>query len=149
MKIIDCIVCEDIRREIGGKHSLMGVYDRYLLFPVRSAQAGNWPKLQQLSLFIRMKREEGDSDDAVYAAVDASVGDYAKEIARIDISKRQQAEHIHLVIMLRPFSFVSEGIYTFNLRILDAYQHSLEKKENIYSLIVKEQVIDQRPSKMA
>lgn len=148
MKIIDCIVCEDIRREIGGKHSLMGVYDRYLLFPVRSSQSGRWPKLQQLSLFIRLQREAEDSDDAVYAAVDASVGDYAKEIARIDISKRQNSEHIHLVIMLRPFSFVSEGTYNFNLRILDAYQHTLEKKENIYTLIVKEQIIDQRPGKM-
>ena len=27
MKIVDFIVCDDIRREIGGKNTIIGVYD--------------------------------------------------------------------------------------------------------------------------
>lgn len=30
MKLIDCILCDDIRQEAGGKQSLMGVYDEIL-----------------------------------------------------------------------------------------------------------------------
>jgi hypothetical protein len=147
MRVVNCIVCEDIRRELGNKHSLMGVYDCQLVFPVTGAQAGRWPKFKQLSMFIRLEREREDElEDVVYIAVEMAVGDYVKEIARVDITKRQPGFHIHLVAVLNPFTFVSAGAYRFHLRILDAYQHTLEKKQDIYLLQVGEQVIDQNSS---
>ncbi|PKK89943.1 MAG: hypothetical protein CVV64_11455 [Candidatus Wallbacteria bacterium HGW-Wallbacteria-1] len=52
MKLSDFILCDDIRREIGGKHSLMGVYGDTINI-VLSKNANQKSNIIPLSLFCR------------------------------------------------------------------------------------------------
>jgi len=60
MKLIDFIVCDDIRQEIGNKTTLIGVYDETLLFPVQKLSDDKWPKTIKLGFFMRIKIHETD-----------------------------------------------------------------------------------------
>jgi hypothetical protein len=58
VKLLDLIVCDDIRQEIAGKQSLIGVYsDLVINFPIGKAQ---WPINLKIGLFLRFKVEGGD-----------------------------------------------------------------------------------------
>ena len=55
MKIIDFIVCDDIRNEVNNKVSLIGIYNDAINFIVPANSS--WPKILQLGLFIRLDFE--------------------------------------------------------------------------------------------
>ena len=60
MKISNFIICDDIRTEIGNKHSLIGVYDGVIEFNVPPSEIGKWPKVLKLGLFARFTTESDD-----------------------------------------------------------------------------------------
>lgn len=60
MRIDSFIVCEDIRNEVGGKQSLMGVFGDSIVLEVPPAAQDQWPKALRLGIFIQMTLEEGD-----------------------------------------------------------------------------------------
>ncbi len=58
MKLLDLIVCDDIRQEVSGKVSLIGVYsDLVIHFPSDMVQ---WPISLKIGLFIRFKLDDGE-----------------------------------------------------------------------------------------
>lgn len=59
MKILDFILCDDIRKEVSNKHTLIGVYDDKMIFQVPNLGEDKWPKRIKLGLFIRVKLDEG------------------------------------------------------------------------------------------
>ena len=54
MKLQTFIVCDDIRNEIGQKHSLIGVYDDRILFNVTPDKKNTWPKQMKLGIFAKI-----------------------------------------------------------------------------------------------
>ena len=60
MKLLDFIACDDVRQEIGGKTSLMGVYSNLVIASPPTANAPTWPFQMRLSFFIRCMLESGD-----------------------------------------------------------------------------------------
>ncbi|GEM_PF-1022116 len=52
MKIINFIICDDIRSEIGNKKSLMGIYTKTLSFSVNADEKDNWPKELSLGMML-------------------------------------------------------------------------------------------------
>ena len=59
MKIIDFIVCDDIRREVGNKRTIVGAYVDRIVF--HSAPGSSvWPINKQLGLYATLKIEEKD-----------------------------------------------------------------------------------------
>jgi len=62
MKFSDIIVCDDIRREEGGKRTLVGVYNENLIFhPSQSKPI--WPVSKQLGIYFKMFFEANESVD--------------------------------------------------------------------------------------
>ena len=59
MKLIDYLVCDDIRKEANGKHILIGVYNSQIIFQANSPDV-KWPIQKQIYLFIRIMKEESD-----------------------------------------------------------------------------------------
>lgn len=57
MKILDFIVCDDIRREIGDKLSLMGIYNDEILF---TGVAVTWPQALRMGIYVRFVVEQRD-----------------------------------------------------------------------------------------
>lgn len=60
MKIINFIICDDIRQEQGNKVSLMGVYDDKIMFSVAPDQVDAWPKPFSFAVFLRAVIEADD-----------------------------------------------------------------------------------------
>ncbi len=54
MKLIDFIVCDDIRQEIGGKITLVGVYEDRIMINTPSPDSVRWPIKLKLGFFIRL-----------------------------------------------------------------------------------------------
>jgi len=54
MKLIDFIVCDDIRQEVGGKVTLVGVYEDRIMINAPSPDAVRWPVQLRLGFFIRL-----------------------------------------------------------------------------------------------
>ena len=62
MKLIDFIVCDDIRQEVGGKVTLVGVYEDRIMINAPSPEAVRWPVQLKLGFFIRLFNDETAPD---------------------------------------------------------------------------------------
>jgi hypothetical protein len=61
MRIIDCILCEDIRKEADGKHSLMGVFnDKIRLRIMNQPNTDNEKVIFRLAIFLRAEFTKED-----------------------------------------------------------------------------------------
>ena len=49
--VVDCILCEDIRQELGGKFSVMGIYNDDLIVPGDPV----WPMVLRHYVFVRLR----------------------------------------------------------------------------------------------
>jgi hypothetical protein len=61
MKIIDFIVCDDIRRELRNKNTLVGVYFDDLIIQRAPGVDPKIPVSLRLAVFIRLKMEKNDT----------------------------------------------------------------------------------------
>lgn len=61
MNVESFLLCDDIRNEVGGKKSLMGVYGDTIAFEVPENAADKWPKALRLGIFIKLSLK----DDAI------------------------------------------------------------------------------------
>lgn len=61
MKISNFIVCDDIRMELGGKISLMGIYTDTINFNTFPDKKGQWPKPFDFAIYSQI--EFASSDD--------------------------------------------------------------------------------------
>jgi len=62
MKLIDFIVCDDIRQEIGGKVTLVGVYEDRININAPAPDAVRWPVKLKLGFFIRLLNDGSAPD---------------------------------------------------------------------------------------
>jgi hypothetical protein len=60
MEILDFIVCDDIRREMGNKHTIVGVYNDRIVFSSRPDF--KWGIRKSLGFFLKFQKEAGDPD---------------------------------------------------------------------------------------
>jgi len=65
MKITNDIICDDIRYEEQGKLSLMGIYEKNIIFNVTPDKKGIWPKPFSFSVFLRCRFDEEDLDKGI------------------------------------------------------------------------------------
>ena len=61
MKIIDFIICDDIRRETNHKLIIIGTYNEKIVFRANSLES-KWPISKQLAFFMRFLKEENDPE---------------------------------------------------------------------------------------
>lgn len=65
MKIINDIICDDIRYEEQGKISLMGIYEKDITFNVTPDKKGTWPKHFTFAIFLRCRLDEKDLEKGI------------------------------------------------------------------------------------
>lgn len=113
MKLIDFIVCDDIRREIGNKHTLVGVYDETVEFSVGKSGFKQWPKAMKLGFFIRVNFDDEVPDEfsfnMLFLTEKKELGK-GKVIINPTASKR-----LNIVIVHNAFVFPNEGKIEFEL----------------------------------
>jgi hypothetical protein len=58
MKLLDFVVCDDIRFETGNKASLMGVYNDSMFLTAQAGVAIKWPVVVRLGVYARLLAEK-------------------------------------------------------------------------------------------
>jgi hypothetical protein len=67
MKLLDFIVCDDIRNEVGNKHTLVGVYGDTIRISAQNPNKFQWPYAMRIAFFVRLLLEgPHDRPDKLY-----------------------------------------------------------------------------------
>jgi len=141
MKLLNFIICDDIRNELGNKYSLMGIYDDSIEFQVTPDNQNTWPKLLRVGIYAKVKTE--DNEEIFKFKIRMKYNE--KETVLVDSVLPQPRiktlKKINIAFVHSAFKFENPGNITF---FLDFYN---QKKELIATLSpefvisVKEKVI--------
>jgi hypothetical protein len=113
MKIIDFIICDDIRREIGNKHTLVGVYDESIDFSVEKDYYKKWPKGIKLGFFIRIALLTMMPDEFSFNMI---FEDKKTEMGRGKIKQDSPiSQRLNLIIVHNNFLFQNAGEVKFQI----------------------------------
>lgn len=116
--IEDLIVCEQIRREIGGKQTLMGVFGRDIVFP-------NWPDpvdgekvgvSTQLAFYIRI-RYTGVRDVTISLTGPSNVEVFKidTQLAIPNVTDVDEKPMVNIIMGGEPLILPSVGIYSLQI----------------------------------
>ena len=109
MKLIDFIVCDDIRQEISGKVTLVGVYEDRIMVNAPSREAIRWPVKLKLGFFLRLLND-GSAPDM--DSFDLQVTSNKKIICRLSgpLKVKKQRGLMNLFFVNSAVKFPSEGV---------------------------------------
>lgn len=138
MKITNCIICEDIRQELGNKHSLMGVYDDSIIFKTTPDKINVWPKSKQLSFFIRLIFDKEDLSDLSYMNIESNLNGTIEEVLRMEISFVPKTKKMNIAATIGNFTFKNKGNLCFNLKVYNQSGSIINEFLNFYSLRIDE-----------
>ena len=116
MKILDFLVCDDIRNEIGNKVSIMGLYDDVITFNVTPENKNKWPKQLKLCFFIRTLFEEQDKEQNFDSfTITSKLGKHSSILAKGDFEPTQisKSDKMILTILNDGFIFNEAGEMSF------------------------------------
>ena len=65
MKILDYILCEDIREEVGRKLTLVGTFHDQIVFHQTKDHQVKWPVTLRLAIYLKVMFEETDQFDSL------------------------------------------------------------------------------------
>ena len=114
MKIIDFIVCDDIRQEVGGKVTLVGVYEDRIMLNAPAPDSVRWPVQLKLGFFIRLLNDETGPD---IDAFDLQVRCNEKIICRLSGPMKITPRHglMNLFFVNSAVRFPAEGMLSVAL----------------------------------
>jgi hypothetical protein len=145
MKVVSFIICDDIRREIGGKHTLVGVYDD-LNFLIPVGKTVTWPMTIKLAFFCRLLIEktilDADKYEFYLSQDDQQIACLSENIA---LPSKIQLENINLALVINSLQIIKPGNIDFKLRFLK--NKAIIEELSFDSLKVN--VIIQQPPKVA
>jgi hypothetical protein len=112
MKVLDFVVCEDIRQEVGEKFSLMGVYADSMLVHFRESE--KWPFVTRLGFYIKLDPEGAPAypDCKFQVARDGQV----KSAIPLQVDTLAPGRVFVMMLNVQPFSISAPGILEFSLQ---------------------------------
>jgi len=60
MKLLNFIICDDVRKELGNKQSLMGVHDDSIEFQVTPDNQNMWQKSLRIGIYAKVKPKDNE-----------------------------------------------------------------------------------------
>lgn len=116
MKIVDFIICDDIRVEINGKHTLVGAYGDSINFTIPKGADDIWPKALKLAFFIRVFVENNDVLPDEFSLFCSFMGNEVElSPDRIKIDAIPETKLLTFILIYNNFAFKDQGERTFKL----------------------------------
>ena len=116
MRIVSFIVCDDIRREIGGKNTLVGVYDD-LNISVQPGKTLNWPLHIKLGFFARISNEKRSLDADKYEFTILQDGQQIASLSEaVKLQQNAQVDNVNLAIVVNSLGILKPGKLDFVIR---------------------------------
>lgn len=141
MKIKDVIFCDDIRRELNNKFSLMGLYSDRIVIRSRPESEVKWPVTLQLATLIRIELEKTD----LFDRFEFRYLNNEKELVMIEGAaspkKGQSFFNINLVAQLP----IEKGPFGFRITIFNRDSVVFEETQSNAIRITQEDVAPDKP----
>lgn len=119
MKLLDFIVCDDIRQEVNNKFTLAGIYDN-ITFNLAKSQTLNWPLKFKLGFFIRIlttqKLIKADSCQIDFIYKNKTF--FSPKVG--PIKQLDKNKIIALVLNIGSFPLQGEGLISFKIKFFKA-----------------------------
>lgn len=141
MKLINFLVCDDIRVEIANKHSIIGLYDDEIKFPVCAGKKDVWPKAIKMGIFIKTQFESDKEIDTIKNfQLEASFNGKKKVLAKgpFKMNEKEKAKGINLAAVFEPFSFESAGTLELKIVFFNDANEIVSELERPEKIIVSE-----------
>lgn len=145
MIITDFIVCENIREERSGQHSLIGVFHENIIFHVTPSNRNVWPKPMTLAFLVRVLFEEEDIEKNICKiGLSAGINDDLTLLGPLDISKEKMHNKglIVLAVALNNFPIKNTGDFTIHLKAYNAKDEVVAEMFPSTVIKVTEVVVD-------
>ena len=144
MKIINFVICDDIRFEKDNKISLMGLYDDVISFNVDSSTKGKWPKPFSFAILLKIQIEEKDIEAGMESVgVTLEINGDNQKIAKIEVRPEHLKERKQIALMpkINNFPVNSEGNLTVKVSLFGKDEKEIDSLESPTTKII-ESVID-------
>ena len=141
MKLINFIICDDIRLEVGGKHTIVGLYDDAINFNVPIAEKGKWPKGMKLGIFVRARFEDEKEKEAIDSfRLDVSFNDKKKTIAagKLNFQEQKEAKGVNLAAVFEQFAFECAGLLKMKIVLLNNKNEEVTALECPDAIVISE-----------
>lgn len=142
MKIKTFIICDDIRFEIGSKHSLIGLYDDRIIFNVTPDNIDTWPKQMKLGIFAKIDLEDEDPSSFRLKIL----YDGTEQIISEGVAKKQDKgslrKNLSFALVHNGFLFQGPGKIIFTFEFLNDKREVIGSISPDYELLVEEKVKD-------
>jgi len=117
MRLLDFIVADDVRREMGNKISVMGVFNESISLDM--LPDATWPVLFRLGLYIRVLIDEADEiPDRFLLKIfhnEATIAEFGGNISLL--SQEERPKLITLPLIANPLPIPSTGVLNFQLEL--------------------------------
>jgi hypothetical protein len=131
MNVVDFLICDDIRTEIGNKYSIIGLYDDAITFNVPVVEKGKWPKIIKLGIFIKARFDnDQEKKQTGKFRLDVMLNEINKTIAEgeLHFGEKKEATGINMAVVFNQFVFESPGLMSVKMVLLN------HKNEEIASI---------------
>lgn len=127
MRILDFIISDDVRQEIGNKISVMGIYTDDLIL---AAPPQKWPVPFRIGVFVRVFIEETDISPNSFTL---QITQEDKNVARMegDIKVHEKSRYLTLPLIIFPLPIPGPGVLQFELALLNNDQKLLEELNSV------------------
>ncbi|MBU0462101.1 MAG: hypothetical protein KKD21_00675 [Proteobacteria bacterium] len=143
MKVSNFIICDDIRIEMGNKHSLMGVYSDSINFHSVLNQKAQWPKIKSLAVFaqIEFEREEKISNIHQFS-IEIDYEGEVKDIGGGPLPPTKETDKKGILInaIFNNFQFKGPGNIKFYFKFYDKDKKLIDTAESHSALRVEETI---------
>lgn len=111
MKVLDFIVCEDIRNEVGAKFSLMGVYADSMMVHFQNEE--KWPFVTRLGFYVKLD-PEGETSYPI-CKFQVARGGKIRSAVPLQIASQGDGKIFAMMLTVHPFSISGPGVLDFSL----------------------------------
>lgn len=115
MKLLDFIVCDDIRQEIGNKPSLMGVYANNIILPPSPEGDTKWPFALRLGFFVRFLRESSDTQPDVFRVEFIRDGGVFSKVEGLVTAAPESDINLSIALVNSAFQIMGVGPISFRI----------------------------------
>jgi len=127
MKLLDFVLCEDIRLELAGRFSLIGVYQDLIFHSDISAPNAGWPK--KIQKFCAMARFVLDGNEIMITGSFRALreGYDEKTLLEFKSEPQQHSAYLHIPVVINNFALIAPGALRFKF----CYECATGKGETI------------------
>lgn len=145
MEIIDFIICDDIRFEVGGKRSFIGVAEE--VFQMQVPDDDNWPKAISFGLSVKglLSQEEIDKNPESFELLikideeEIHIGDAKFPSAPVN---KERPSKLSIGVVVKTFPIKKPGKLTAVLIVRDSNKKTIAKTESRNAVIIQPAIME-------